>query len=81
RALDRNANGATAVSENPAASAVYRARLVEARNLLAKLELALDAHEEDSSRYPNSWGPVGDLGRVIAELRETVRFMGEEAGE
>ena len=69
----------TDTSDMCEASRAYVERLERARELLRAVGEGLDRHEKDQRAFPRSWGPVGDLGSVIASLKEMVVFLGTEA--
>jgi hypothetical protein len=57
------------------AKALLTERSKEARELLAKLSAAIDAHEREGKANPENWGFAGNLGYVNNELGDVLGFL------
>jgi hypothetical protein len=57
----------------PTVTRAYSEAQQTARALLEELTVYLDGHAECASHAQITWGHVGDLHRVIAQLQQIVR--------
>jgi hypothetical protein len=57
------------------AAATYAARRADIARLLDVLEMELQRHGEAAKADPRNWGHAGDLGKVRADLINTVGFL------
>ena len=60
----------------PSARQAYDHRQRQIEALVARLRVLLAAHREEAAADRLNWGYVGDLGRVIELLGETVSALG-----
>ena len=53
----------------------YKGKQQEAKHLLTSVGMALNKHAKKRDSNPEDWGYNGDLGKVISDLKEVLRFL------